>query len=164
MVLRNNIVLTVAGLASPKTSATIDAVAGRKSLGHMTLLGLGVFIQRVRPKPNVELFIKKSKLSKLSLWKVRRLAQLGTSHLFIAWEGGGSLNVLVEFRGESTQICLEKASLRTYKISQSILLRHNYLLSVIFECVHFFLYRESFLRPSSINPSITCLYQIEHNR
>lgn len=167
MVLRNNIVLTVAGLASPKTSATIDAVAGRKSLGHMTLLGLGVFIQRVRPKPNVELFIKKSKLSKLSLWKVRRLAQLGTSHLFIAWEGGGSLNVLVEFRGESTQICLEKASLRTYKISQSILLRHNYLLYcylLSFECVHFFLYRESFLRPSSINPSITCLYQIEHNR
>ena len=76
MVLRNNIVLTVAGLASPKTSATIDAVAGRKSLGHMTLLGLGVFIQRVRPKPNVELFIKKSKLSKLSLWKVRRLSSV----------------------------------------------------------------------------------------
>ena len=65
--MRNNIVLTVAGLASPKTSATIDAVAGRKSLGNMTLLGLGVFIQRVRPKPNVELFIKQSKLSKLSL-------------------------------------------------------------------------------------------------
>ena len=67
MVLQNNIVLTVAGLASPKTSATIDAVAGRKSPGHMTLLGPGVFIQRVRPKSNVELFMRRTKLSELSL-------------------------------------------------------------------------------------------------
>lgn len=108
MVLRNNIVLTVAGLASPKTSATIDAVAGRKSLGNMTLLGLGVFIQRVRPKPNVERFIKQSKLSKLSLLKVRRFAQLGTSHLFIASGGGGSSrgvhsNLLGESQFESIQ-------------------------------------------------------------
>ena len=94
MVLQNNIVLTVAGLASPKKSATIDAVAGRKSLGHMTLLGLGVFIQRVRPKPNAELFMRRTKLSELSLRKVRRLAQFWTSHLFIAWEGArGSINL-----------------------------------------------------------------------
>ena len=98
--------------------------------------------------------------------------QRGGSVVFESSKGGGSLKILEGFRGGTTQICLNNASLKAVQHkcvhsagrwwhlqSQFVLLTQLYLKTEVChtgECVHFNLYRESFVLTLYIFPFITC--------